>query len=140
MPRRHPLGFESLLTIDSHSDHLDTVAHLRKTGRPAIVIAASGMCAGGLKQNYLKALLPDKRTDDLFVGYVMLEGEKVQINAQAHTLSGYSAHADQKDLVNFVGRMRSKHMRIVHGDDDAKEALQKLYQQMLPECDVVIGC
>jgi metallo-beta-lactamase family protein len=103
---RHPLGFESLLTIDSHSDHLDTVAYLRKTGRPAIVIAASGMCAGGRMQNYLKALLPDKRTDVLFVGYqakgtpgrdiqryapnisgkptgyVMLEGEKVVSDQQ----------------------------------------------------------
>jgi metallo-beta-lactamase family protein len=57
-------------------------------------------------------------------------------------LPWYSTHADQKDLVNFVGRMRykPKHVRIVHGDDDAKEALQTLYQQMLPECDVVIGC
>jgi metallo-beta-lactamase family protein len=68
----------------------------------------------------------------------MLEGEKIQINAQAHTLSGHSAHADQKNLVNFVGRMcyKPKHIRI--GDDDAKEALQRLYQQMLSE--VVIGC
>jgi len=41
---RHPLGFESLLTIDSHKEHLATVEYLRKTGRPAIVIAASGMC------------------------------------------------------------------------------------------------
>jgi metallo-beta-lactamase family protein len=163
---RHPLGFESLLTIDSHSEHMGTVEYLRKRGRPAIVIAASGMCAGGRMQNYLKALLPHKRTDVLFVGYqakgtprrdiqryapnisgkptgyVMLDGERVQINAQAHTLPWYSTHADQKDLVNFVGRMRykPKHVRIVHGDDDAKEALQTLYQQMLPECDVVIGC
>jgi len=42
---RHQLGFESLLTIDSHKEHLDTVEYLRETGRPAIVIAASGMCA-----------------------------------------------------------------------------------------------
>lgn len=33
------------------------------------MIAASGMCAGGRIQNYLKVLLPDKRTDVIFVGY-----------------------------------------------------------------------
>ena len=170
---RHPLGFESLLTIDSHKEHLNTVEYLRKTGRPAIVIAASGMCAGGRMQNYLKALLPDERTDVLFVGYqasgtpgrdiqryapnisgresgyVMFGGgndassggEKIDIKAKVHTLSGYSAHADQKDLVNFVKRMRHKpkHIRIVHGDEGAKSALKDKYNELLPECEVVIG-
>ena len=170
---RHPLGFESLLTINSHKEHLDTVEYLRKTGRPAIVIAASGMCAGGRMQNYLKALLPDARTDVLFVGYQASgtpgrdiqryapnvsgranrrasgyvifggagDGEKVDIKAKVHTLSGYSAHADQKDLVNFVKRMRHKpkHIRIVHGDEGAKRALQEKYNELLPDCEVEIG-
>ena len=162
---RHPLAFESMLTIDSHQSHLDTVEYLRKTGRPAVVIAASGMCAGGRMQNYLKALLPDKRTDVIFVGYqakgtpgrdiqryganvagkpngyVVLDGERITINAQVHTLSGYSAHADQQDLLNFATGIDQapQHIRIVHGDDQAKQALQKLYREYLPDCDVVIG-
>ncbi len=161
---RHPLAFESMLTIDSHQSHLDTVEYLRKTGRPAVVIAASGMCAGGRIQNYLKAQLPDKRTDVIFVGYqakgtpgrdiqrygvkqetkqpyVMLDNERININAAIHTLSGYSAHADQQDLLNFATGIEQapKHIRIVHGDDQAKQALQALYREHLPGCDVVIG-
>ena len=162
---RHPLAFESMLTIDSHQSHLDTVEYLRKTARPAVVIAASGMCAGGRMQNYLKALLPDKRTDVIFVGYqakgtpgrdiqryganvagkpngyVVLDGERITINAQVHTLSGYSAHADQQDLLNFATGINQapQHIRIVHGDDQAKQALQELYCEYLPDCDVVIG-
>ena len=162
---RHPLAFESMLTIDSHQSHLDTVEYLRKTGRPAVVIAASGMCAGGRMQNYLKALLPDKRTDVIFVGYqakgtpgrdiqryganvagkpngyVVLDGERITINAQVHTLSGYSAHADQQDLLNFATGINQapQHIRIVHGDDQAKQALQDLYREHLPGCDVLIG-
>lgn len=157
---RHPLAFEQLLTINSHADHLNTVEYLRRTGRPAIVIAASGMCTGSRIQNYLKALLPDPRTDVLFVGYqargtpgrdiqtygprggyVVLDGQRVDIKAGVYTLSGYSAHADQRDLLNFVRRMRHKpkHIRIVHGDDDAKRELQRQYQEMLPDADVVIG-
>ena len=58
-----------------------------------------------------------------------------------HTLSGYSAHADQKDLLNFVKRMRHKpkHIRIVHGDESAKSALKEKYNELLPGCEVVIG-
>ena len=157
---RHPLSFEQLLTISSHPDHLNTVEYLSKTGRPAIVIAASGMCSGGRIVNYLKALLGDARTDVLFVGYqaagtpgrdiqtygprggyVNLDNQRIDIKAGVYTLSGYSAHADQKDLVNFVKRMRfkPKHIRIVHGEQGAKEELQRCYRAMLPGAVVEIG-
>lgn len=151
---RHPLAFEQLLTVDSHADHTRVVNHLKQSGRPAIVIAASGMCAGGRIVNYLKALLPDSKTDVLFVGYqaqgtpgrdiqmygprggyVVLDGDRVDIKAGVHTMSGYSAHAGQKDLLNFVKRMRFKpsEIRIVHGDDSAKLALQEALQKIVPE-------
>lgn len=157
---RHPLSFEQLLTINSHQEHLNTIEYLQKTARPAIVIAASGMCSGGRIVNYLKALLGDQRTDVLFVGYqaagtpgrdiqtygpkggyVNLDGQRIDIKAGVYTLSGYSAHADQKDLLNFVKRMRykPKQIRIVHGDEEAKQALQKRYQELLPEAEVTIA-
>ena len=124
------------------------------------MIAASGMCAGGRMVNYLKALLPDARTDVLFVGYqargtpgrdiqrwgpaggyVVLDGERVTIQANIHTLSGYSAHADQKDLINFATRMRHPpgDIRIVHGDADAKQALKARLQAVLPTARVEIS-
>ena len=45
------------------------MAYLAKTARPAIVIAASGMCSGGRIVNYLKAMLGDPRHNVLFCGY-----------------------------------------------------------------------
>jgi metallo-beta-lactamase family protein len=156
---RHPLSFERLLTVDSHADHERVVRHLARSGRPAIVLAASGMCAGGRIINYLKALLPDSRSDVLFVGYqaagtpgrdiqrygpkggyVYLDQEKIAIRAAVHSISGYSAHADQKDLVNFVKRMRKKprEIRIIHGDDEAKTALQKQLSLLYPSIKVHI--
>lgn len=157
---RHPLSFDNLLTIDDHASHLQTVDYLAKTARPAIVIAASGMCSGGRIVNYLKALIEDKRTDILFVGYqaqgtlgrdiqkygpgngyVDIDGKSYDIRAAVHTLSGYSAHAGQRDLLNFVKRMRRKpsEIRIIHGEDGAKKALQRKYQEMLgDETQVVI--
>ncbi|MBU2968263.1 MBL fold metallo-hydrolase [Pseudoalteromonas sp. C2R02] len=157
---RHPLDFNQLYTVDSHQQHMQTIEYLAKRNKPAIIIAASGMCSGGRIVNYLEAFLPDKTADVIFVGYqakgtpgrdiqkygprggyVFLNHEKIKINAGVHTISGYSAHADQSGLINFVKRMRHKpqHIRIVHGDDYAKEALQSEYLKLLPECDVVIG-
>ena len=142
---RHPLSFEQLITIDSHADHLETVRKIQRSGRPCVVLAAGGMCSGGRIVNYLKALLGDARTDVLFVGYqaagtpgraiqeygprggyVLLDGEKYPIAAAVHTIGGYSAHADQKDLVNFIRRMRTRPrlVRLVHGDAEAKAALK----------------
>ncbi|WP_293268650.1 MBL fold metallo-hydrolase [Neptunomonas sp.] len=156
---RHPLSFEQLITIESHQDHMKLVQHLKSTGRPSIVIAASGMCAGGRMQNYLKALLPDSRTEVLFVGYqakgtpgrdiqkygpqggyVFLDNERIDIRAGIFTISGYSAHADQANLVNFVKRIYRKpvEIRVVHGDEEAKEALVKKLQAVVPDANVWI--
>ncbi len=156
---RHPLSFEQLTTIDSHEDHLQTVSYLKKTARPCIVIAGSGMCTGGRIVNYLKALLGDPRTDILFVGYqaagtpgrhiqeygpgqgyVMLDGRRCNIAARIHTISGYSAHADQKNLIDFVRRMRHQPQKIylVHGEEAAKSVLKQKLQAALPDLDVVV--
>ena len=65
-------------------------------------------------------------------GWVDIDGKRLNINAQVFTISGYSAHADQKDLVNFVKRMRHwpSQIRIVHGDEPAKFALQAALLQL----------
>jgi len=141
---RRPLGFEQLITVDSHSEHERMVQHLTRTARPAIVIAGNGMCSGGRIVNYLKAMLGDRRHNVLFVGYqsrgtpghaiqtygprggyVNLDGERVDIRAGVVTLGGYSAHADQRGLVNFVTRMRHwpTQIRLVHGEREARRQL-----------------
>jgi metallo-beta-lactamase family protein len=155
---RHPLSFEQLTTIDSHQDHVNAVDYLKKTARPCVVLAASGMCSGGRIVNYLKALIEDPRTDILFVGYqargttgraiqkygsrqgyVDIDGQRYRIKAGVHTLSGYSAHADQKNLINFVRRMRRKprEIRLVHGDDGAKAELRQCLERAIPGLKVL---
>lgn len=137
--KRHPLAFKQCVVIDDHKQHLALVNRLTTTGEAAIVIAASGMCQGGRVMNYLKALLPDKRTDVLFAGYqadgtlgreiqsgcsqVMIDGQEIEINAQRHTMSGYSAHADQADLLAFIRGIKSpiKELHLIHGEPEAKQ-------------------
>lgn len=146
---RHPLQFEQLLTIKSHDDHQKVVQHLAESERPAIVIAASGMCTGGRIVNYLKALLGSAKHQILFIGYqargttgaailqqaqtggyVQLDGKDYAINAEVIKLSGYSAHADQQDLLNFVSGMHKApaQIRLVHGDTEAKLELKNQLQ------------
>lgn len=141
---RRPLGFEQLLTVDSHAEHLRMVEYLARSARPAIVIAGNGMCSSGRIVNYLKAMLGDKRHNVLFVGYqaagtpgqaiqtygpvggyVDLDGERFDVRAGVATIGGYSAHADQDGLLKFVSGMRKPplHIRIVHGEPKAKQAL-----------------
>lgn len=83
------------------------------------------MCTGGRIVNYLERFLIDKTTDVLFVGYqgrgtlgrdiqtygpkngyVFINNTHININAKIHTISGYSAHADQTGLIKFVTGMR----------------------------------
>lgn len=149
---RRPLAFEQLVTIDSHSDHQSVVNYLAQTARPAIVIAGGGMCSGGRIVNYLKAMLGDKRHNVLFVGYqakgtpgheiqtygpkggyVYLDGERIDVHAGIASIGGYSAHADQKGLVEFVTGMQEwpTEIRVVHGEEKAKMALTEMLKQYM---------
>ena len=147
---RNPLDFPRLRTVSSHEAHLDLVEELSRTGRPAVVVAGSGMCTGGRIVNYLKAMLGDRRHCVLFVGYqaagtpgrdiltygprggyVYLDGERFVIRADIEILGGYSAHADQANLVRFATRMRRppEAIRLVHGELEAREALRLALEQ-----------
>ncbi len=155
---RHPLSFEQLTVINSHEDHLNAVNYLARSHRPCVVLAGSGMCAGGRVVNYLKAMLGDKRNDVLFVGYqaagtpgrdiltygshggwVELDGERYDIRARIHQVGGYSAHAGQSDLLEFVAGIPvpPHEIRIVHGDPGAKRALKRCFQS-LSSTDIII--
>ncbi|MEQ5857782.1 MBL fold metallo-hydrolase [Halomonas sp. EF61] len=143
---RHPLSFDGLVTVDSHDDHLAMVEHLATTNTWAIVIAASGMATGGRVVNYLKRLLSDPCHTVLFVGYqaegtpgrliqrakrgseVVVDGERMVVNAYVESISGFSAHADQQDLVQFVCGTQNRigKIRLVHGNSAAQKCLRKL--------------
>lgn len=137
---QQPLVFENLVAVDSHDEHRDTIRYLRDSELPAIVIAASGMCAGGRVVNYLKEFIGDPETDVVFIGFqaigtpgryiqdtdwVMLDGKRYEVRAQRHTISGYSAHADQADLIRFVTEIpvAPQSIRLVHGEQSAKQTL-----------------
>jgi metallo-beta-lactamase family protein len=156
---RKPLAFDQLISVCQYNEHKRLVERLANTGQPAIVIAASGMCQGGRIISYLEALLEKPETDILFVGYqakgtlgsviqqskyedVLKIGPKKLIRrADVHTISGFSAHADQTDLLSFAcfRDENPKEIRLVHGSEDAKAVFHKKLVSMLPETKVMIA-
>lgn len=144
--QRHPLNFEQCVTIESHKEHMSLVNRLKTTAEPCIIVAASGMCAGGRVMNYLEALLPDKRTDIILAGYqahgtlgrdlqnqkstVWIDSQSVEVKAQIHTMSGYSAHADKADLIKFVEGIEEgrKEVVVVHGEDCVREEFERVLE------------
>ena len=139
----HPIDFEGLYAVERFRDH----KQLLEMDGPAIIIAGSGMCSGGRIVDHLKAGIEDSRNDIFFVGYqargtagrdilkyskrpggyVMLDGERFDIEAKVYQLTEYSAHADQRGLIEWVASMpeRPGRIKLVHGEADAQEALYK---------------
>ena len=137
----HPIDFDHLYAVKSHPNH----EKLMDIPGPAVIIAGSGMCTGGRILDHLVSGLDEPENDILFVGYqargtpgrdilkysgrhngyVQLNGNKVSIKAKVHALSGYSAHADQKGLVDWVDAMSEKpgRIKLVHGDREARQGL-----------------
>jgi len=139
----HPIDFKNLFSVERFRDH----KKLMEMDGPAIIIAGSGMCTGGRIIEHLRKGIEDSRNDIFFVGYqargtagrdilkyskrpggyVKLDGERFDIEAKVYQLTGYSAHADQRGLIEWVASMpeRPGRIKLVHGEADAQEALKK---------------
>jgi metallo-beta-lactamase family protein len=98
----------------------------------AIILAGSGMCTGGRVLHHLKHNLWRERCSVVFVGYaangslarrivdgarsVRIYGDEVHVNAQIWTINGFSAHADQPALLDWLGTAERKSVLLVHGE------------------------
>jgi metallo-beta-lactamase family protein len=124
----HPFDFKGLYAVEKYQDH----QQLLNIKGPAVIIAGSGMCTGGRIVDHLRQGLKDPANDIFFVGYQakgtpgrkMIE-KKIPVKAGIHTLTAYSAHADQQMLVDWVRAMPEppREIRLVHGEAEARRAL-----------------
>ena len=114
----------------------------------AIIIAGSGMCDGGRIVHHLKQSLGRAGCHVLIVGYqaqgtlgrrlvngeqqVRIHGKDHRVQAQVHTVGGLSAHADQADLLRWLGGFRSRPaVCLVHGESEAKQTFQAKVRETL---------
>ena len=110
---------------------------------PHIIISASGMCEVGRIKHHLKHNLWNPNNTILFVGYqapgtlgakivagekkVKIFGEEIAVNARIEYIEGYSGHADQEWLLNFVYSFitKPKHIFLVHGEPEGQKILKE---------------
>ena len=116
---------------------------LNEDPTPSVIISASGMCEVGRIKHHLKHNLWNAKNTILFVGYqapgtlgysivngakkVKIFGEEIAVNAQIEYIEGYSGHADQDWLMNFIYSFISKpkHIFLVHGEEESQNVLQE---------------
>lgn len=148
----NPLDFKNLKFTRNTADS----QMLNNDKTPKVIISASGMCEAGRIRHHLKHNLWDSRNSIVFVGYqaegtlgrlliegakeVKLFGETVVVKAEIHNLEGFSGHADQKGLFEWISSFEKKPKQVflVHGETDSKKDFAKLIETELGYDPVVI--
>lgn len=131
--------FKNLITTVTHEESEDIIT----IPSPKIIIAGAGMMNGGRILHHAKNYLPNPTTTLLIVGYqaegtlgrrllegehrVHIYGEDVQVNARIVAIGAYSAHADQKQIVEWLNHMKyfPKKIFLVHGEPKSQDGLKE---------------
>jgi metallo-beta-lactamase family protein len=161
--RHHPDYYDAQTTalLAAHDAPLDypkqTITNdvkqseaIARAPRPYMIVASNGMLTGGRVVGHLRNLVDDPSAVILFVGYqgegtlgahlqagattIKLDGQVRRVRCQVRSISGFSAHADESELLAWVGNFAKgkapggpgwpKTVFIVHGDPDAQAALE----------------
>jgi len=113
---------------------------LNRVSGGAVILAGSGMCTGGRVRHHLRHNLGRSQSSVVFVGFaasgtlarriidgakeVIIYGESVAVRATIHTINGFSAHADQAELLAWHGQTGSPGRTfLVHGEVDVMQKL-----------------
>ncbi len=139
----NPFIFPNLRYI---KDQKESMA-LNKYKFPKVIISSSGMATGGRVRHHLKHNLWDEKNSLVFVGYqaegtlgriilngakkVKILGEEVAVKAEIYDLQGFSGHADQLMLMDWIRKFKTKPQKIfiVHGEEDASEVFAQLIEK-----------
>lgn len=106
---------------------------------PKVIIAGSGMSQGGRILHHESRYLPEKKSTILFIGFqvrgslgrdifdgaekVRIFGEEILVRSRVRSIDGYSAHADQEGLLNWLRPMKDglKKIFVTHGEPEISE-------------------
>ena len=119
---------------------------LNKIKSNALIIAGSGMCDGGRVRHHLKYNLWRPECSIIFVGFqargtlgrrivdgakiVHIFGEEIAVKAKVYTLGGFSAHADQKELLEWLSAFKgSPGVFVVHGEQETAVSFSELIKE-----------
>jgi metallo-beta-lactamase family protein len=123
---------------------------IERTPRPYMIVASNGMLTGGRVLGHLRLLIDDPGATLLFVGYqgegtlgahlqagaktVRLDGQIREVRCKIRSISGFSAHADEPELLAWLKNFTTgkqpgepgypRRVFLVHGDPEAQHALE----------------
>jgi metallo-beta-lactamase family protein len=142
-----PLDFPGAQTTTSP----ESSRAIEQASRPMIIVASSGMLTGGRVVFHLRELIDDPGALLLFVGYqgegtlgahlqagarrVHLDGQEREVRCGVRSISGFSAHADESELLDWLrhfttGDRKPRQVFLVHGDPEALDALEPKVRAM----------
>lgn len=116
---------------------------------PFILLSSSGMATGGRVLHHLRQRLPDPKSTILFVGYqaegtrgrhlqqaakeIKMFGQMIPVRARIRTIDGFSAHADQAEILRWLQGFEQPPQRtfIIHGEAKAANSLAQLIRERL---------
>ena len=141
-------GWQAWLPNLNYCESAEESMEVNQITGGTIIIAGSGMCTGGRIRHHLKYNLWRRDAHIVFVGYqaegtlgrmivdgkknLKILGSKIFIQATIHTLGGFSAHADQSQLLEWAGAFDSPKPRLylVHGEPSASNSLRTCFRRM----------
>jgi metallo-beta-lactamase family protein len=141
--RLSPELVEKVCNVASYVRTPDESRKLSGSRYPMVIISASGMASGGRILHHLKALAPDHRNTILIPGFqapgtrgaamvggarsVKIHGRYVPVRAEVVHLDLFSAHADQRDLLEWIGRCEKtpKQVFVTHGEAEPADVLRR---------------
>jgi metallo-beta-lactamase family protein len=147
-----PLDYPAQIVINTPKES----QAIQYAKRPYMIVASNGMLTGGRVVGHLRNLIDDPNATLLFVGYqgegtlgahlqagaktVRLDGQPRQVRCKIRSIAGFSAHADEHELLDWIGRFAAgkrpgdpgfpKTVFLVHGDPEAQQALEPKVQAL----------
>ncbi len=140
-----PIEYDAAMETTRASDS----EKIERSRRPYVVVASNGMLTGGRVLGHLRRLIGDKRATILFVGYqgegtlgarlqqgaksARIDGQEYQVRCAMRSISGFSAHADEAQILAWLGHFIEgrkagdpgvpRRVFIIHGDPEAQELI-----------------
>jgi Cft2 family RNA processing exonuclease len=141
-----PLDYPAQVVINTPKES----QAIQFAARPYMIVASNGMLTGGRVVGHLRNLIDDPKATLLFVGYqgegtlgahlqagvktVRLDGQPRVVRCKVRSIAGFSAHADEGELLDWIGRFAKGKQRggrgfpktvfLVHGDPEAQRAME----------------
>ncbi len=141
--RPNPFEFPALEYVET----MDESKRLNAQPGGSVIIAGSGMCNGGRIVHHLRHNLSNDKAGVVFVGYqaagtlgrmlvdgaksVHIFGESVAVQAKIWTVNGFSSHADQLGLIDWLKETSAKRLFLVHGEPATLEDFRSVITREL---------